>query len=146
MFNAGLKLTKAGRCVCPFGPIRDEWPYVKRHYLALRRESCTRVGELVDPFELIPPLLAVVTALSLGGMALIGIRMWTRRLPGSDPKELAESIRQELQQDIRDEVAKALESRDVELEELHERLDFTERLLAQGKPSTSPEQRDATPV
>jgi hypothetical protein len=100
----------------------------------------------VDPFDLIPPLLAVVTALSLGGMALIGIRMWTRRLPGLNPKELADSIRKELQQDIRDEVARALESRDVELEELHERLDFAERLLAQGKPSTSPEQRDATPV
>jgi hypothetical protein len=100
----------------------------------------------VDPFELIPPLLAVVTTLSLGGMALLGIRMWTRRLPGSDPKELAKSLREELRQDIRDEVARALESRDVELEELHERLDFTERLLTQGKPATNPEPRDATPV
>ncbi len=100
----------------------------------------------MDPYELIPPLLAVVTALSLGGMALLGIRMWSRRLPGSDPKELAKSIREELREDIRDEVARALESRDIELEELHERLDFTERLLAQGKTPTASEQRDTTPV
>ncbi len=86
----------------------------------------------MDP-ELLNPLLAVITALSLGGMALLGIRMWVRRIPKSDPDELADAISRRLRSDIREEVDRALEARDAEMEELQERVDFAERMLTRGR-------------
>jgi uncharacterized Zn finger protein len=96
----------------------------------------------MDP-DLIPMLLAVGTALSLGGMALVGIRMWVSRFPKPDLDELAEAISERLRQEIREEVSGALESRAAELEELHERVDFAERLLTKGQLR---EVKESTPV
>ncbi len=86
----------------------------------------------MDP-ELLNPLLAVITALSLGGMALLGIRMWVGRTAKSDPDELAEAISRRLRSDIKEEVDRALEARDAEIEELQERVDFAERMLTRGR-------------
>jgi len=69
------------------------------------------------------------TAVALGGMTLLGLRMWLRRLPHGDTA----AIREELRQSIREEVDSALEARDREIDELNERLDFAERLLAQSR-------------
>jgi hypothetical protein len=87
----------------------------------------------MDP-ELLNPLLAVATALSLGGMALVGIRMWVNRIAKPDPDKLADAISRKLREDVREEITRAMESRDAELEELQERVDFAERLLTQGRP------------
>lgn len=86
----------------------------------------------MDP-ELLNPLLAVITALSLGGMALLGVRMWVSRIGKPSPDELADAISQRLRDDIREEINLALAARDAELEDLQERVDFAERLLARGR-------------
>lgn len=96
----------------------------------------------MDP-ELLNPLLAVITALSLGGMGLLGIRMWVRRTPKSDPDELAEAISRRLRSDIREEVDRALDARDAEMEELQERVDFAERMLTRGRAAASDQPPDA---
>ena len=82
---------------------------------------------------LIPSLLAVVGALGLGAMGLAGIRIWASQARGRDPEELVDSVRERLRDDVRDEIARALESRQSEIDELHERLDFTERMLSQTR-------------
>ncbi len=93
----------------------------------------------MDP-ELLNPLLAVVTALSLGGMALLGIRMWVNRIGKSNPDELADAISRRLRDDIREEINLAMEARDAELEDLQERVDFAERLLARGRSALDDQQ------
>jgi hypothetical protein len=86
----------------------------------------------MDP-ELIAPLLAVGTALSLGGMALVGVRMWVNRIRRSDSARLTDEICDRLREEFREEITLALERRETELDELHERVDFAERMLSQGK-------------
>lgn len=85
------------------------------------------------------------TAVALGGMTLLGLRMWLRRLPRTDARELA-AIREELRQSIYEELASALEARDREIDELHERLDFTERLLARSRLPQRSEPSDSSPA
>lgn len=63
----------------------------------------------------------MVTAVALGGMGLVALKMWLRRSGGLDREELAEVVREV--------VRKELDGRDEQIEDLHERLDFTERLL-----------------
>jgi hypothetical protein len=84
--------------------------------------------------ELLALVFATGTVLSLGVMALVGVGMWTRRVRSPNTQELADLVTQQLRQEIRDAVARALEDRESELEELHERVDFAERLLAQRPP------------
>lgn len=96
--------------------------------------------------ELLSPLLAVFTSLGLGAMGLVGIRMWVNKKSGPDPTELADLISRQLREDIRDEVARAFESREAEMEELHERLDFAERLLSQTRSPRALGQHKNTPV
>jgi predicted negative regulator of RcsB-dependent stress response len=74
-----------------------------------------------------------ITGIVLGAMALVGWRMWVHRLPQSDSSELAASLERRLKESVQEEVARALEDRDKEVEELHERLDFAERLLTQAR-------------
>lgn len=91
--------------------------------------------------------VSVVTIIvALGGFGLTGWRMWLRASPRLDSAELVDSISRQLRDVIRDEVAVVLEGRESELEELHERLDFTERLLAQAKLPSKSEEREPTPV
>ena len=68
-------------------------------------------------------------------MALIGLRIWVRRVRGADAEEIAELVSRQLRGEIRDEVSRALEDRQGEVDELHERLDFAERMLTQGRPA-----------
>ncbi len=91
--------------------------------------------------DLLTLVFATGTALSLGAMALVGVRMWTRRVRGPNTQEIADLVTQQLRQEIRDALAGALEERESEFEELHERIDFAERLLAQrsgGDRQTTP--------
>ena len=69
---------------------------------------------------------ACVISVSLGAMALSGWRYWVRTRTSLPADELTPA----LQDAIRDEVDRALAGRDGELAELHERLDFAERLLS----------------
>ena len=89
----------------------------------------------------IGPVLAAGTALALGAMALVGLRIWTRRLPGVNTGEIAEAVSRQLKDEIRDEVARALDDRQGDIDELHERLDFAERLLTQGRSAEAAEER-----
>lgn len=71
-----------------------------------------------------------VAFVSWGAMALAGWRYWVRKrasLPG-DEVPLA------LHDAIRDEVDRALAARDGDWAELHERLDFAERMLSRLGP------------
>ena len=80
-----------------------------------------------DPFEVV----GVVFAIGLSGLTLyatwIGVRWAHRRL---EPAKLPEG--QELDR-IQDRLAR-LEECEIRLAEVEERLDFTERMLAQAKP------------
>lgn len=96
--------------------------------------------------ELLPPLLAVFTSLGLGAMGLVGIRMWVNKKSGPDPAELTEIISRQVREDLRDEIARAIEAREADMEELHERLDFAERLLTQARLPRGKEQESETPV
>ena len=69
---------------------------------------------------------AIVIMTTLGAMALSGWRYWVRSRTSLPADELTPA----LQDAIRDEVDRALAARDGELAELHERLDFAERLLS----------------
>lgn len=67
------------------------------------------------------------TLVTLGGIGLFGFRMWLKH------QAMPEELRRQVDEAVRDQVAAALEERDRELEELNERLDFAERLLAQKR-------------
>ena len=92
----------------------------------------------MEPYHLIGPVLAAITAISLGGMALVCVRMWVSRNRGLNANEMAD-LREQLREDVRDEVSLALEGHATDVEELHERIDFAERLLTQGQPPKDPE-------
>ncbi len=83
--------------------------------------------------EIIPPLLAVLTAFGLGAMGLVGIRMWVGQHRGPDLNELTETVREQLREDVRDEVERAFDARQSDIDDLHDRLDFAERMLSQAR-------------
>ena len=65
----------------------------------------------MEAYHFIGPVLAALTALSLGGMALIGVRMWSRRPRHLTEEDMA-AMRGRLGEDIREEVTRALCDRD----------------------------------
>ena len=77
--------------------------------------------------EFIAPLIAV---LFIGSGALLGFRMWLHRpqrsktLPEGDEQRLAESV------ELLHEQVRQLRG---DMTDLHERVDFAERLLVKGK-------------
>ena len=77
---------------------------------------------------------------------LTGWRMWLRRPHGLDSAELPDQVRVEIRSIVRDEMALMLESRDGELEDLSERIDFAERLLLQARLPGVESEREPTPV
>ena len=68
--------------------------------------------------------------ISWGVMTLAGWAYWVRKKTSMP----AAGMTPELEDAIRDEVDRALATRDGELAELHERLDFAERVLGQLGP------------
>jgi hypothetical protein len=75
-----------------------------------------------------------VSFVSWGAMAFAGWAYWVRK-KASMP---AARMTPELEDAIRDEVDRALAARDGELAELHERIDFAERVLGQLGPGQEP--------
>ncbi len=78
----------------------------------------------MDILAVFGSIFVIVT--TLGAMTLSGWRYWVRTkatLP-------ADHVTPALQEAIRDEIDRALAARDGELAEIHERLDFAERLLS----------------
>jgi len=71
-----------------------------------------------------------VIATTLGAMTLSGWRYWVR----TKAKLPVDHVTPALQDAIRDEIDRALAARDGELAEIHERLDFAERLLSRPGP------------
>ena len=67
-----------------------------------------------------------VAFVSWGAMTLAGWRYWVRS-KASQPVDVTPA----LEEAIREEVDRALAARDGELAELHERIDFAERVLGQ---------------
>lgn len=83
--------------------------------------------------DIIPPLLAVFTAFGLGAMGLAGMRMWVNQKRGTDVDELVDAVRERLSEDVRDEIDRALEARQSEIDDLHDRLEFAERMLSRAR-------------
>jgi len=71
-----------------------------------------------------------VAFVSWGAMTLAGWTYWVRKKTSMP----AAGVTPELEDAIRDEVDRALAARDGELAEVHERLDFAERVLGQLGP------------
>jgi hypothetical protein len=95
------------------------------------------------PPEIVDPLIALAALLGVGTLALIGLRMFlgykARRLELSSGRGDAARA-DELVEELRNEV-QALRG---DLGELHERMDFAERLLTRGQEAQSPPgKRDA---
>ena len=90
-----------------------------------------------DALEFIAPLIAVI---SLGGFGLIGLKMvFNYRIQKQtrlDPSE----VRQVL--DSFDELHEQMTALRDEVGELHERVDFAERLLTQGSAEEPPPERE----
>jgi len=82
---------------------------------------------------LIPSLLAVLGALGLGAMGLVGIRIWSSHSRRIGPSESVDLLREQWRADITDEIERAFEARQSEIDELNERLDFAERMLSQAR-------------
>ena len=85
-----------------------------------------------------PDLLVIFGSLSLTAIVVTTISVLGPRLLGRggsqrDTDRLLESLREEVRATVQDEVAHALEQRDRELEEIHERLEFAERMLTQAR-------------
>ncbi len=83
------------------------------------------MGEVLEKLAIVIPLLAVT-----GTFVLIGFKGWAnhqlkmRETPGGDNERLTEGMQQ-----LSDEVGSMRE----EVAELHERVDFTERMLSEVK-------------
>ncbi len=81
------------------------------------------MGEVLEPLAIIIPILAVI-----GSFILIGFKGWanhdlkTREMTGGDNERLTEAMQQ-----LHDEVGSMRE----EFAELHERVDFHERMLSE---------------
>ena len=85
-----------------------------------------------------PDLLVIfgslgLTAIVVTTISVLGPRLLGRGDSQRDPERLLESLRDEVRTTVQDEVAHAMEQRDRELEEVHERLEFAERLLTQAR-------------
>ena len=80
--------------------------------------------------DLVWALSMGIAFVSWGAMTLAGWRYWVRT-KASQP---VDQVTPAFQDAIRDEVDRALADRDGELAELHERLDFAERVLSQLGP------------
>ncbi len=83
------------------------------------------MGEVLEKLAIVIPLLAVV-----GSFVLIGFKGWANHdlkkgeMTGGDNERLTEAVQQ-----LNDEVGSMRE----EVAELHERVDFTERMLSEVK-------------
>ena len=83
------------------------------------------MGPQLEVLAIVIPILAVV-----GSFILIGFKGWAnhelkiRETPGGDNERLTEAVQQ-----LHDEVSSMRE----EFAELHERVDFTERMLSEGR-------------
>ena len=83
------------------------------------------MGPQLEVLAIVIPILAVV-----GSFILIGFKGWAnhelkiRETPGGDNERLTEAVQQ-----LHDEVSSMRE----EFAELHERVDFTERMLSEVK-------------
>jgi len=100
----------------------------------------------MDPDLLLILPTATVIIVSLGGLLLTGWRMWLRRPNGAEMVELPDQFRDQIRSIVRDEMASMLESRDAELEELSERVDFAERLLVRARLPEGQPAPEPTPV
>ena len=85
-----------------------------------------------------PDLLVIfgslgLTAIVVTAISVVGPRLFGKGGSEGDPERLLESLREEVRATVQDEVAQPLEQRDRELEEVHERLEFAERLLTQAR-------------
>lgn len=78
-----------------------------------------------------------VTAVALGWIGLLGFRMWLKHQRFT-LEALPDDLRRQIDDAVRDQVSAVLEERDREMEDLNERLDFTERLLAQQRKLPEP--------
>jgi hypothetical protein len=99
--------------------------------------------EVRVPPEIIDPLIALLALLGLGTFSLIGLRMFlgykARRLEISSGRGEPGRV-DDLVEELRNEV----QSLRGDLGELHERMDFAERLLTRGQNAESPPgKRDA---
>lgn len=79
----------------------------------------------------------IVIFVSLGAMGLSGWRYWVKTKASMPLDEVTPA----LQDAIRDEIERALAARDGELAELHERIDFAERLLSRPAQAEKEEPR-----
>ncbi len=81
------------------------------------------MGEILEALAFVIPVLAVI-----GSFVLIGFKGWAnhqlrmRETPGGDNERLTEAVQQ-----LQDEVGSMQEA----FAELHERVDFTERMLSE---------------
>ena len=80
--------------------------------------------------DLVRAIIMGVAFVSWGAMTLAGWAYWVRKKTSMP----AAGVTTELEDAIRDEVDRALATRDGELAELHERIDFAERVLGQLGP------------
>jgi hypothetical protein len=72
--------------------------------------------------------------------------MWPRRPGEEEMVEMPDRLREQIRLTVRDEIDSMLESRDGELEDLSERIDFAERLLIQARLPEGEREREPTPV
>jgi hypothetical protein len=96
------------------------------------------------PPDVLGGLVGVIGATSAGVIILIGLKMrfnhkfrMRERPGGEDTERLTEAVDQ-----LHDEVRLMRE----EFADLHERVDFTERMLSQGKSRDAIAQPESTPV
>ncbi len=93
----------------------------------------------MDPGEIITIFIPILGM--LGGFGLVGLKIWTnhklkmREMPDGDGGRLTEAVQQ-----LHDEVGSMRE----EVAELHERVDFTERMLSQVRSRNAIGQGDST--
>jgi hypothetical protein len=96
------------------------------------------------PPDVLAGLVGVIGATSAGVIILVGLKMrfnhkfrMRERPGGEDTERLTEAVDQ-----LHDEVRLMRE----EFADLHERVDFTERMLSQGKPRDAISPAESTPV
>jgi hypothetical protein len=96
------------------------------------------------PPDVLGGLVGVIGATSAGIIILVGLKMrfnhkfrMRERPEGEDTERLTEAVEQ-----LTDEVRSMRE----EFADLHERVDFTERMLSQGEPRNAIAPRESTPV
>ena len=94
-------------------------------------------------FELVA-LLAVTGGIWLGMMG-IGSRVWLRKKElesgGSASKDVMRAV-----EDLREEMSQIRASQEQQITELHERLDFAERMLVQKSQPRAIEGAESTPL